>query len=393
MTAGQEIWTLLAGASLLAWLYLVFAHGRFWLGDQRLSRGDPAPPSWPPVCAVVPARDEAALVGQAVGSLLEQDYPGPFRVVLVDDESDDGTAEAALAAAEASGRADRFEIRRTAPRPEGWVGKMWAVETGVSHALDRFPETRFLWLSDADVTASPTTLRRLVARAEVDRLDLVSLLVKLRCDSPWERLLIPAFVYFFQKLYPFPRVNDVRKRTASAAGGCVLLRADALERAGGIASIRGAVIDDCALGARIKEQGPVWLGLAEQERSVRPYAGLEEIWEMIARSAYDQLRYSPLLLLGTLAGLSLLYVVPWLAPLTWPLHGSTAAALLGASAWLALSITFLPTLALYGLSPARAPALPLAGMLYAGMTFDSAWRHHRGAGARWKGRFLTQPTR
>jgi hopene-associated glycosyltransferase HpnB len=389
VTHSALVWTLLAGASLAAWLHLVFARGRYWMGDQRLSRGDPEPPSWPAVCAIVPARNEAPVVAHTVGSLLGQDYPGPLRVILVDDESEDGTAEVARAAAEASGRAERFEVRRARPRPEGWVGKMWAVATGVALAGERFPETAYLWLSDADVAAAPTTLRRLVARAEADRLDLVSLMVKLRCESAWERLLIPAFVYFFQKLYPFPLVNDPGRATAAAAGGCALVRADALKRAGGIESIRGAVIDDCALGTAIKRNGPIWIGLAEEERSVRPYTGLGEIWDMVARSAYDQLRYSPVLLLGTLVGLGLLYVVPWLALLAFPLHGSVGAAWLGGAAWLALSITFLPTLALYGLSPLRAPTLPLAGVLYAGMTFDSAWRHHRGRGTRWKGRSLT----
>jgi hopene-associated glycosyltransferase HpnB len=389
VTPTPDLWTGLAAASLAAWIYLVFAHGRYWMGDQRLSRPDPEPREWPAVCAIVPARDEAPLVAHSVGSLLRQDYPGPLHVLLVDDESEDGTAEAARAVAEASGRADRFEAVRTAPRPEGWVGKMWAVHTGVAQAGERHPDAPYLWLSDADVAATPTTLRRLVARAEAERLDLVSLMVRLRSVSGWERLLIPAFVYFFQKLFPFPRVNDPASRTAAAAGGCVLLRRDALARAGGIEAIGGAVIDDCALGAAIKRDGRVWLGLAEDERSVRPYSGLGEIWDMVARSAYDQLRYSPVLLLGTLLGLGLLYGVPWLALVSYPVHGDPVAALLGGAAWLALSISFLPTLALYELSPLRAPLLPVAGMLYAAMTFDSARRHHRGAGARWKGRALT----
>ena len=393
MPPAHEIWTFIAGASLASWLYLVFAHGRFWMGDQRLSRADPDPPTWPAVCAVVPARNEAAVVAQAVGSLLGQDYPGPFRVILVDDESEDGTAEVARSAATACGRSERLEILRTAARPEGWVGKMWAVQTGVAHAGLHFPETTFLWLSDADVAAAPTSLRRLVARAEADRLDLVSLMVRLGCTRAWERLLIPAFVYFFQKLYPFPRVNDPNNATAAAAGGCALVRAEALARAGGIDSIRGAVIDDCALGTALKRGGPVWLGLGEEERSVRPYSGLGEIWQMVARSAYDQLHYSPLLLIGTLLGLGLLYGVPWLAVLAYPLHESTPAALIGAAAWLALSISYLPTLALYGLSPLRAPLLPLAGMLYGAMTLDSARQHHRGAGAQWKGRALSRLAR
>jgi hopene-associated glycosyltransferase HpnB len=376
----------LSGASLLAWLHLVFTHGRFWMADQRLRGLDPAPPEWPAVVAVVPARDEAEVVRECVGSLLAQDYPGALQVVLVDDESGDGTGAAAQAAAEASGRADRFQLVRTAPRPAGWVGKMWAVQTGVAVAAEQHPEAAYLWLGDADVVHHPMTLSRLVSRAEARRLDLVSLMVRLHCRRGWERLLVPAFVYFFQKLYPFPRVNQPRARTAAAAGGCALVRAEALKRAGGIETIRDAVIDDVALGQRLKRGGPIWLGLADAEQSVRPYRNLGEIWDMVARSAYTQLGHSPLALLGTLLGLALLYLVPVLSFVAWPLHGQATAALCGAAAWIGMSISFLPTLVLYGRSPLLAPALPLAGLLYAAMTFDSALRHHRGRGASWKGR-------
>jgi hopene-associated glycosyltransferase HpnB len=215
---------------------------------------------------------------------------------------------------------------------------------------------------------------------------MVSLMVRLHCASRWEKLLIPAFVYFFQKLYPFPRVNDPRSRTTGGAGGCLLARREALERAGGIEAVRGAVIDDCATGAALKAQGPVWLGLAEREHSFRPYAGLHEIWAMVARSAYTQLRHSPWLLAGTVLGLALLYLAPPLLALGLPLHGSAPAAGLGAAAWSLMAWTWLPTLRLYGLCPLRAFALPVAGLLYLGMTLDSARLHHRGRGALWKGR-------
>jgi hopene-associated glycosyltransferase HpnB len=270
--------------------------------------------------------------------------------------------------------------------PPGWVGKMWAVATGVRAAAARAPGARWLWLTDADVEHAPDTLRRLVAKGEAERLDLVSLMVKLHCASGWERLLIPAFVYFFQKLYPFPRINDPRARTAGAAGGCMLVRREALERAGGVEAVRGAVIDDCALGAALKARGPVWVGLAEREWSFRPYAGLHEIWAMVARSAYTQLRHSPWLLAGTVLGLSLVYLAPPLLALGLPWHGSLAAAALGAAAWALMAWTWLPTLRLYGLAPLRALSLPVAGLLYLGMTVDSARLHHRGRGALWKGR-------
>jgi hopene-associated glycosyltransferase HpnB len=376
----------LAGAALLAWLYLVAFHGRFWMGDQRLGGdvGDPA--VWPAVTAVVPARNEADVIETTACAVVAQEYPGPFHVVVVDDESDDATDEASRAGARRAGLGERLTVLRTKPRPEGWVGKTWALHTGVEHALDAFPETDYFWLNDADVAPSARTLRRLVAKAAAERLDLVSLMVRLHCERGWERLLVPAFVYFFQKLYPFKRVNDPNARTAGAAGGCIVVRADALARAGGIAAICGELIDDCALAARIKRGGALWLGLAQEENSLRPYPRLSDIWEMVARSAYTQLRHSPLLLAGTLAGLLLLYAVPVAALLGWPLHGSAVAGLCGACAWLAMSISFLPTLVLYRRTPLLAPALPVAGLLYGAMTFDSALRHRRGCGARWKGR-------
>lgn len=385
MTAA-DLLVALGGTCLSAWIYLTFAHARFWIGDQTLG-GDPEEPAtWPAVAAVIPARNEADVIGETIGAVLAQDYPGPFRVILVDDESEDGTAEAALAAARATQRAERLEVLRSKPRPEGWVGKVWALHTGIDHAGGAFPEASHFWLSDADVAPAPRTLRQLAAKARAEGLDLVSLMVKLHCARGWERLLVPAFVYFFQKLYPFPRINDPASRVAGAAGGCVLVGADALARAGGLESIRGEIIDDCALGRRIKQVGRVWVGLGRDERSVRAYAGLRDIWNMVARSAYTQLGHSPLLLLATLIGLLLVYAVPPALLLCWPLHGSVAAALLGAAAWLLMAATFLPTLALYERTPCLALALPLAGMLYAGMTLDSARRHRRGAGARWKGR-------
>ena len=373
--------------SLLGWTYLCALHGRFWMGDQRLGADPPGPDGgWPAVTAVVPARDEEDVIRLSLRALLVQDYPGPFRVLVVDDESGDGTGERAWEAAREIGAEARVAVIRTKPRPPGWVGKTWALQTGVEHARALHPEADFLWLSDADVAPAPRTLRRLVAKALAERLDLVSLMVRLDSRGGWSPLLVPAFVYFFQKLYPFARVNDPAARTAGAAGGCIVLRADALARAGGIASIHDAVIDDCALGAAIKRSGRVWLGLGVEERSLRPYRRLGDVWRMVARSAYTQLRHSPAILAGVLAGLLLLYALPVVAALGWPLHGSAPAAVLGLSAWLLMAATFLPTLALYGRSPLLGLGLPLAGVLYAGMTLDSAFRHLRGRGAVWKGR-------
>ncbi len=384
----MDPWVGAAGLSFAAWVYLAFFHGRFWRADQRLPRGGGAALAagpLPSVTAVVPARNEADGIARCLRSLLDQDYAGDFRIVLVDDHSDDGTAEIARGVASAHPRGERLEVVTSEPMPPGWVGKMWAVATGVA-AATREAAPEFLLLTDADVEHDATGLGRLVAKAQADGLDLVSLMVRLHCERPWERLLIPAFVYFFQKLYPFPRINDPRSRTAGAAGGCMLVRSDALKRAGGIEAIRGEIIDDCALGAAIKRQGPVWVGLSERTYSFRPYEGLADIWAMVARSAYTQLHYSPLLLAGTVLGLLLIYALPPALVVTWPLHGSPAAELLGAAAWALMTWTFLPTLALYRLSPLRALTLPIAGALYLGMTLDSARLHGLGRGAQWKGR-------
>jgi hopene-associated glycosyltransferase HpnB len=332
---------------------------------------------------VVPARNEEAAAPRSLRSLLAQDYPGPFEIVLVDDQSEDATFARAAGLAE---RDARLAVVRAPPRPAGWVGKMWAVHTGVAEAARRRPDAAYWLLTDADVEHSPGNLRRLVAKARGEGLDLVSLMVRLHCERGWERLLVPAFVYFFQKLYPFRRINDPRSRTAGAAGGCMLVRADALEKAGGIAAIRGEIIDDCALGKRMKAGGRIWVGLGPSEYSFRPYRGLADVWNMVARSAYTQLGYSPFRLAGAVAGLLLVYLAPPLVALGWPLHGSAAAAGMGLAAWGLMAATFQPTLRDYRRSPWLGLALPVAGALYLAMTVDSARRHHAGRGAEWKGR-------
>lgn len=378
--------------SLAIWIYLLALRGGFWRSAERLAEAPP-PAVWPAVTAVVPARDEAEVIGASLASLLAQDYPGPFGVVLVDDHSADGTAAVAHAAAAAAPHPDRFRLLAAAPLPAGWTGKLWALHQGVRQAA---PETAFFWFSDADIRQPPDALRRLVAKAEAERRDMVSLMVALTCEGFWERLLIPPFIYFFQKLYPFAWANDPRARTAAAAGGCVLLRRQALERIGGLAAIRHALIDDCSLAAAVKRGAPadgggIWIGLATEARSIRPYGGLGALWDMVARTAYNQLRHSPLILAGTLAGMVLTYLVPPLLLLAWPWHREDLPAALGGLTWLAMALTLLPTLRLYRQPFWLAPLLPLAAALYSAMTFDSAWRHWRGRGGRWKGRVQDTP--
>lgn len=376
--------------SLVVWLYLIALRGGYWRAGERLATAYAAPPAWPAVVAIVPARNEAAVIGPAVASLLTQDYPGRLTVVLVDDHSGDETVRVALQAATEAGRADALHVVPARPLPAGWSGKLWALAEGVRHVAMREPDADFLWLSDADIAHDPDNLRRLVGKAVAERLDLVSLMVALSCRGAWEKLLIPPFVYFFQMLYPFPWANDARKRTAAAAGGCVLVRRVTLERAGGFAAIKGELIDDCAL-ARLIKQGPppggrTWIGLATTARSIRPYQGLGEIWRMVARTAYTQLRHSPFLLAGTLAAMTLTFLVPPVLVITVPVHGNGPAALAGLAAWALMTVSAWPTFALYRQPLWRALLLPAAAALYGAMTVDSAVRHWRGRGGAWKGR-------
>ncbi|KIQ67142.1 glycosyl transferase family 2 [Kitasatospora griseola] len=374
--------------ALAAWVWLAACHGGFWRTDQRLPRGGAEPSRWPDVVAVVPARDEAGVLPLSLPSLLAQQYPGRARVVLVDDHSTDGTAELARDLAAASGLA--LEVTTPPPLPEGWTGKLWALRHGVERAGD----AEWLLLTDADIAHRPGSLRELVVAGEAHGLDLVSQMARLRVASGWERLIVPAFVYFFAQLYPFRRSNRPSSRTAAAAGGCSLVRRRALERAGGAAAIRGAVIDDVSLARAVKRTGGrTWLGLADRVDSVRPYPGLAPLWRMVSRSAYAQLRYSPLLVLGTVLGLTMVYLVPPIAAVTGLLTGDRWTAGTGLAAWALMAGTFAPMLRYYGRPVIEAPLLPFTALLYLLMTVDSAVQHWRGRGASWKGRTYPNPQR
>ncbi len=377
-------WTIAAALSLAIWLYLLAFRGGFWRCGERLGTA-PAPAAWPAVVAIVPARDEAASIGEAMSALLAQDYPGPFRVVLVDDESRDGTAAIARARARELDAEARLTVISTRPRPAGWVGKVWAMASGLAHADEAGWDADYLLFTDADIHHPPGNLRRLVATATARDLDLVSLMVRLAREGAAQRLLIPAFVYFFQKLYPFPWVN--RGRAAAAAGGCMLVSRARLRQAGGLEAISDALIDDCALARAIRQAGGrLWLGLADDTRSLRPYEGLGGVWQMVARSAYTQLGHSPARLLGTILGMLFTYVAGPFAVLAWPWHGEGSALALGLAAWAAMVVSFRPTLRLYGEAWLLGVLLPLAGILYLLMTMESALSHHRGRGGVWKGR-------
>jgi hopene-associated glycosyltransferase HpnB len=382
---------IIATLALAFWVYLMTARGGYWLAGERDDRREPAPPAsaatWPRVTAVIPARDEVETIGATIRSLLGQAYPGQFSIVLVDDESRDGTAEAARAAAAAAGASDRLNVLVGRPLPAGWTGKLWAVHQGVAQATSAAPAPDdYLLLTDADITYAPDALARLVARAEAGGNVLTSLMVKLRCESIAERIFVPAFIYFFQMLYPFAWVNRPSQPLGAAAGGCMLVRPQALQAIGGIAAIRGALIDDCALGAALKKQGPIWLGLTERVTSARPYDHIEDIRRMVARSAYAQLGYSPLMLAGCSLGMALTYLVaPVLA-----VAGSGLTQALGAAAFALMIISYQPILRFYKRSPLWGLALPAIALAYMAFTLDSAYQHVRGRGGLWKGRVQAQ---
>ncbi|MFD7275526.1 glycosyltransferase [Streptomyces sp. NPDC059862] len=379
-------WT--AAGSLVAWLWLLLGQGFFWRTDVRL------PPRtelavWPDVCVVVPARDEAEVLPASLPSLLAQDYPGRAEVILVDDGSTDGTGELARALARRHGGLP-LTVDSPGEPPAGWTGKLWAVRHGIGLARARGPE--YLLLTDADIAHAPDSLRVLVAAARTGGFDVVSQMARLRVESRWERLVVPAFVYFFAQLYPFRRIGRKGAPTSAAAGGCVLLRTEAAERARIPDAIRHAVIDDVALARAVRSiGGHLWLGLAERVDSVRPYPRLHDLWRMVARSAYAQLRHSPLLLAGTVAGLAVVYLVPPVALVVGAAGGGTAAAVLGGSAWLVMTGTYVPMLRYYRQPLWLAPLLPFTAFVYLLMTVDSAVQHYRGRGAAWKGRTYARP--
>ncbi|MFJ1899054.1 glycosyltransferase [Streptomyces sp. NPDC088115] len=378
----------IAVGSLAAWVWLLLGQGFFWRTDQRLPDSAELA-DWPSVAIVVPARDEADMLPLSLPSLMVQDYPGPAEIFLVDDCSKDGTGDLARALAVRHGGLPVTVVSPGEPEP-GWTGKLWAVRHGMALARGRDPE--YLLLTDADIAHEPDSLRELVAAARSGGFDLVSQMARLRVQSTWERLVVPAFVYFFSQLYPFRWVNRAGARTAAAAGGCVLLRTEAAVRARVPESIRQAVIDDVSLARAVQDSGGrIWLGLADRVDSVRPYPCLADLWRMISRSAYAQLRHSPLLLLGTVLGLALVYLSPPVTLVAGLLAPDSVAAWTGGVSWVVMAVTYMPMLGYYRQSLWLAPLLPFTALLYLLMTVDSAVQHYRGRGAAWKGRTYARP--
>jgi hopene-associated glycosyltransferase HpnB len=364
---------MIALLSLLIWLYLALLHGRFWSSGPELQPA--VPTELPDIDVIVPARDEVETIGPVIASLLAQDYPGTFRVTLVDDNSTDGTAAAATGGAADS--ASDLRVIRGQPKPSGWSGKLWAVSQGVAAST-----APVLLLTDADIVHDPRHLSALVARLQQPRVEMVSEMVRLNCSSLAERALVPAFVYFFQMLYPFASVNDPRSGVAAAAGGTVLVRREALQGIGGIEAIKEALIDDVTLAKAIKTVGPIYLGHSGLATSIRPYPHFADIWNMVARTAFTQLRYSLILLLLTLLGLTIV----WLAPVYQILFGSGWACVCGAATFLIAAASYVPTLRRYQRSALWALALPLIALFYMAATLGSAVRRWFGNGANWKNR-------
>jgi hopene-associated glycosyltransferase HpnB len=372
-----------AAISLAAWVYLVGFHGGFWIVSRYA--GLPAPATlaeWPEIVAVVPARDEAPNIGDCIRSILAQPYAGKLSVILVDDQSSDGTATVARAAAAGIGAADRLTVISGRTPPAGWTGKLWALKQGLNRVEEREVAPSYVLLTDADIVYAGDVLPRLVTRAETEGLAMASIMARLHCASFAERCLIPAFVFFFQMLYPFSWVARRDRSTAAAAGGCILARWRALRAGGGIDAIRGALIDDCAVGGLLKRQGPVWLGFSAGVVSVRASETFEDVGQMISRSAYAQLRYSPLVLVGTVVAMAAVYIAPVLVALV----GEPVSQLLALISWVLMMVAFRPTLQYYKYSPLWGLFLPAIACAYLMYTINSAYQYYMGRGGMWKGR-------
>jgi hopene-associated glycosyltransferase HpnB len=376
--------------SLGIWVYLLGFWGNFWRAKERLETQQVKLEFYPPITIIIPARNEAELLPKALGSLLLQDYPGDYSIVLIDDGSTDDTTQVAVVIAQKLSATNKLKIIESQVLPKGWTGKLWAIQQGINYAQQQTPTPKYFLLTDADIEHSKNNLQQLVIKAELEQKNLVSLMVLLRCQSFWEKLLIPAFVFFFQKLYPFAWVNDPSKQIAAAAGGCILINNQALDKIGGIEVIKQALIDDCSLAKVIKQSNfqdkSIWLGLTNSTYSLRPYDCLETIWSMVARTAYTQLNYSPTLLIGTIIGMSLVYLIAPVSLIIGMVTTNWLLAMIGLLTWLLMLIAYLPTIRLYQISSWWASSLPAIALLYTLMTIDSAIQFWQGKGGNWKGR-------
>ncbi len=389
----------IAYLSLLIWICLWLFWGRFWHTEKLTSTQlATTANSYPSVWVIIPAKDEAETIAQCLQSVLSQDYAGKLNVVLVDDQSDDDTAQIASKAAASLGKQDQFDLLSGQSLPPNWKGKLWALQQGIDSVQTSLEKTsqqndraklapEYFLLTDADIQHHPLSLQELVSKAETEKLDLVSLMVLLRCQSFWEKLLIPAFVFFFRLLYPFWLANKSDSFVSAAAGGCILIRASTLQEIDGFNGLKDALIDDCSLAKQVKSRGKkTWLGLTNKTISLRPYDSLKSIWDMVSRTAFNQLGYSWLLLMLTVVGLGLVYIMPWWAIAQGIITKNMELTLLGLLIWVLMSVAYYPLIRLYNISPGWSFLLPAIAFIYSLMTIDSAIKHSQGKGGAWKGR-------
>lgn len=379
--------------NLIIWIYLLIFRGKFWLADQRLlpilETEIEKIKYWPSISVIIPARNEAKLLRKTLKSLLHQDYPGNLKIILVDDNSRDNTANVAKYIALQNDYFTKLEVISAADLPRDWTGKLWAIHQGINHAKQQIPAPDYFLFTDADIEHNSTNIRQLIIKAEQENLALVSLMVKLQCKTLTEALMIPAFVFFFQKLYPFRWVNNPQNSTAAAAGGCILIRHQVLDEIGGIEIIKNALIDDCSLATAVKQKSTnkkIWLGLTSDTKSRRSYPDLFSIWTMVARTAFTQLNYSPLLLVATVIGMKLIYLVPSLGIILGVIFSWWEIVAIAFLARILMFFAYLPIIRFYQLSPIYAMSLPTVALIYTLITIDSAWRHLQGRGGYWKGR-------
>ena len=382
--------------NLIIWIYLLVFRGKFWLADQQLLSTSETEienrEHWPSIYVIIPARNEEKLLGITLNSLLNQDYLGRLKIILVDDHSKDNTVNIANFLAQQGHNYTKLEVISAVDLPSGWTGKLWAINQGINYAKKQIPAPDYFLLTDADIEHFSTNIRQLVVKAEQENLALVSLMVKLQCETIAEKLMIPAFVFFFQKLYPFKWVNNPGNTTAAAAGGCILIRHQNLDEVGGIEVIKNALIDDCALAKAVQQKSTnkkIWLGLTNETRSRRSYPDLMSIWNMVARTAFTQLNYSPFLLVVTVIGMKLVYLIPSLGIILGVIFGWWPVVAIALLARLLIFLAYLPIIRFYRLSPIYAMSLPTVALIYILITIDSAWRHWRGRGGYWKGRVHT----
>jgi hopene-associated glycosyltransferase HpnB len=379
-------------SSLMIWLFLLLFWGNFWWTNRQINSPQNSIEFYPHVSIIIPARNESETLPVSLPSVLNQDYPGQWSVILIDDNSSDCTTQVAQNIAKKNDQINRIKIVQGKKLPSNWKGKLWAIKQGINLAQQQTIIPDYFLLTDADIKHAPSNLSQLVSKAEQENLALVSLMVFLRCENFWEKLLIPAFVFFFQKLYPFPWVNDVSKPIAAAAGGCILIRRQALEDIGGIEAISQALIDDCSLAQAVKfncenkQNNNIWLGLTKTTFSVRAYDNLKTIWAMISRTAFTQLNYSVLLLVGTVIGMSIIYLAPPVYLVIGLVNNDWLIAGMGTITWLLMIVAYLPTIKFYKLSFLWAISLPAIAILYTLMTVDSALKYWQGKGGAWKGR-------